>query len=194
MTVTRRTAIGIGVGAAATALVGTELGRKWWFDREPPSPPPSNGEGRLVWRNWSGSASSYPAVRAAPSSEAELSDLLRSTAAPIRPGGAGHSFTSLVPTDGTLISLDRMSGILNHDAAANIATVWAGTRLGELGPALAVIGLEMLRLPVLESTEKTAAEWDSLCAAHRKFEFFALPFTGHSAVIITEPTDADVIP
>ena len=75
--VTRRTAIGIGVGAAATALVGTELGREWWFDREPSSPPPRNGQGNLVWRNWSGSASSYPAVRAAPSSEDELLDLLR---------------------------------------------------------------------------------------------------------------------
>jgi FAD-linked oxidoreductase len=278
MTVTRRTAIGIGVGAAATALVGTELGREWWFDREPPSPPQlRDSQGKLVWRNWSGSASSYPAVRAAPSSEDELVDLLRKTAAPIRPVGAGHSFTSLVPTDGTLVSLDQMSGILNHDASANIATVWAGTRLGDLGPALAAIGQEMLSLPdinkqslggalgtathgtgaqyqalhgsirsfrlataggdilecsaqqnpevfsaarvglgafgiitqvtlqnaslhrvrkrtFLQSTEKTAAEWVSLCAAHRKVEFFALPFTGHSAVITTDPTDADVIP
>jgi FAD-linked oxidoreductase len=278
MTVTRRTAIGIGVGAAATALVGTELGREWWFDREPTSPPQlRDGQGKLVWRNWSGSASSYPAVRAAPSSEDELVDLLRKTAAPIRPVGAGHSFTSLVPTDGTLVSLDQLSGILNHDPSGNIATVWAGTRLGELGPALAAIGQEMLSLPdinkqslggalgtathgtgeqyqalhgsirsfrlataggdilecsaqqnpevfsaarvglgafgvitqvtlqnaslhrvrkrtFLQSTEKTAAEWVGLCAAHRKVEFFALPFTGHSAVITTDPTDADVIP
>jgi FAD-linked oxidoreductase len=277
MTVTRRTAIGIGVGAAATALVGTELGREWWFDREPSSPPTRNAQGNLVWRNWSGSASSYPAVRAAPSSEDELVALLRKTPAPIRPVGAGHSFTSLVPTDGTLLSLDQMSGILNHDPSGNMATVWAGTRLGDLGPALAAIGQEMLSLPdinkqsiggavgtathgtgeqyqalhgsirsfrlataggdildcstrqnpdvfsaarvglgafgvitqvtfqnaavqrvrkrtFLQPTEKTAAEWSSLCAAHRKVEFFALPFTGHSAVITTDPTDADVIP
>jgi FAD-linked oxidoreductase len=277
MTVTRRTAIGIGVGAAATALVGTEVGREWWFDREPTSPPLRNGQGNLVWRNWSGSASSYPAVRAAPSSEDALVDLLRKTPAPIRPVGAGHSFTSLVPTDGTLLSLDQMSGILNHDASGNRATVWAGTRLGDLGPALAAIGQEMLSLPdinkqslggalgtathgtgeqyqalhgsvrsfrlataggdilecsslqnpdvfsaarvglgafgvitqvtlqnaavqrvrkrtFLQSTEKTAAEWTSLCAAHHKVEFFALPFTGLSAVITTDPTDADVIP
>jgi FAD-linked oxidoreductase len=46
----------------------------------------------------------------------------------------------------------------------------------------------------VQSTEKTAAEWPSLCATHRKVEFFALPFTGLSAVIATDPSDAAVIP
>jgi FAD-linked oxidoreductase len=277
MTVTRRTAIGLGVGAAATALVGTELEREWWFDREPSSPPLQDNRGNLVWRNWSGSASSYPAVRSAPGTEDVLADLLRKTPAPIRPVGAGHSFTSLVPTEGTLLSLDQMNGIANHDSSSNTASVWAGTRLGDLGPALAAIGQEMLNLPdinkqslggalgtathgtgaryqalhgsvrsfrlataggdilecsaeknpevfsaarvglgafgvitqvtlqndslhrvrkrtFLQSTEKTTAEWDSLCAAHRKVEFFALPFTGLSAVVTTDPTDAAVFP
>jgi FAD-linked oxidoreductase len=276
MTISRRTAIGLGAGAAATALVGTELGREWWFDREPASPPLRNSQGNVVWRNWSGSASSYPAVRSAPGSEDELADLLRKTPAPIRPVGAGHSFTSLVPTDGTLLSLDQMSGILKHDASSNMATVWTGTRLGDLGPALAAIGQEMLSLPdinkqslggalgtathgtgeryqalhgsvrsfrlataggdilecsalqnseifsaarvglgafgvitqvtlqndavhrvrkrtFVQSTEKSASEWDSLCATHRKVEFFALPFTGLSAVVATDPTDAALI-
>jgi FAD-linked oxidoreductase len=170
-----------------------------------------------------------------------------------------------------------MSGIVSHDPAENTASVWAGTRLGDLGPALAAIGQEMLSLPdinkqslggalgtathgtgehyqalhgsvrsfrlataageiiecsarqnseifsaarvglgafgiitqvtlqndavhrvrkrtFVQSTEKTAAEWPSLCATHRKVEFFALPFTGLSAVIATDPTDAAVIP
>ena len=34
----------------------------------------------------------------------------------VRPVGAGHSFTALVPTDGTIVSLARMSGIVRHDA------------------------------------------------------------------------------
>jgi FAD-linked oxidoreductase len=277
MTVSRRTAIGLSLGAAAVASTGIELGREWWFDREPPSPPLRNAQGNLVWRNWSGSASSYPAVRSAPDSEDALADLLRKSPAPIRPVGAGHSFTSLVPTEGTLLSLDQMSGIVSHDASAATATVWAGTRLGDLGPALAAIGQEMLSLPdinkqslggalgtathgtgeryqalhgsvrsfrlatadgtildcsaqknpevfaaarvglgafgiitqvtlqndtvhrvhkrtFVQSTEKTASEWRSLCAAHRKVEFFALPFTGLSAVVTTDPTDAAVIP
>src|ERR1700731_3868265 len=120
MTISRRTAIELGAAAAATALVGAELGREWWFDREPSSPPLRNSQGNVVWRNWSGNASSYPAVRSAPGSEDELADLLRKTPAPIRPVGAGHSFTSLVPTDGTLVSLDQMSGIVGHDAANNM--------------------------------------------------------------------------
>ncbi|HEY0799987.1 MAG TPA: D-arabinono-1,4-lactone oxidase [Steroidobacteraceae bacterium] len=277
MSVSRRTAIALGIGAAATAIVGTELGRQWWFDREPPSPPLRNQEGNQVWINWSGCTSSYPAVRSAPGTEAELAELLRKTPAPIRPVGAGHSFTSLVPTEGTLLSLDQLSGIVEHDPVNHMAAVWAGTRLGDLGPALASIGQEMLSLPdinkqslggalstathgtgthyqalhgsvvkfrlataggdilecsaqqnpeifaaarvglgafgvitqvtlqndpvhrvrkrtFIQSTEKTVSEWETLCATHRKVEFFAVPFTGLSAVITTDPTDEAVIP
>jgi FAD-linked oxidoreductase len=147
MTLSRRAAIGLGAGAAGAALIGGALGRQWWLDREPPSPPVTDAAGRLLWRNWSGIASSYPAARAAPESEAALAELVRKTPAPIRPVGAGHSFTALVPTAGTLLSLDALHGVVAHDPATNQATVWAGTRLGDLGPALVAAGQEMLSLP-----------------------------------------------
>jgi len=147
MTLSRRAALGLGAGAIGAAAVGAAVGRQWWLDREPPSPPIADEQGRVLWRNWSGIASSYPAARAAPDSEAALADLIRTAPAPIRPVGAGHSFTALVPTPGTLLSLDALHGIAGHDAAANQASVWAGTRLGDLGPALLGIGQEMLSLP-----------------------------------------------
>jgi FAD-linked oxidoreductase len=53
----------------------------------------------------------------------------------------------LVPTGGTLLTLDAMSGIVSHDEKACTAIVKAGTRLGDLGPALAAIGQEMPNLP-----------------------------------------------
>src|SRR3546814_11345526 len=40
-----------------------------------------------------------------------------------------------------------MTGLVDHDAATNRATVRAGTRLVDLGPALAAIGQEMDNLP-----------------------------------------------
>jgi FAD-linked oxidoreductase len=52
-----------------------------------------------------------------------------------------------VPTTGTLLTLDGMTGVVAHDAASLQATLRAGTRLGDLGPALAAIGQEMPNLP-----------------------------------------------
>ncbi len=141
--VSRRTvlkgAVAVGAGAAATQCT--------WSEPEPPGPPAQDQAGRLVWRNWSGLQHAYPAKRAAPASEQDLVDLLQDAPAPIRPVGAGHSFTRLVPTDGTLVTLDAMTGLVGHDAASLQATLRAGTRLGDLGPALAAIGQEMPNLP-----------------------------------------------
>jgi FAD-linked oxidoreductase len=72
---------------------------------------------------------------------------VREGPAPVRAVGAGHSFTALVPTSGTLVSLDGLAGIVEHDAGSMQATVLAGTRLGELGAALAAIGQCMPNLP-----------------------------------------------
>lgn len=132
-----------GVGALAAGAVGYRV----WRDREPASPPGQDAQGHLLWRNWSGSQSAYPAARAAPASEAELAQLMKTAIGPIRPVGAGHSFSPLVPTDGTLVSLDAMTGLVGHTERPLAATAWAGTRLGELGPALAQIGQEMPNLP-----------------------------------------------
>ena len=84
-------------------------------------------------------------ARAAPANEAELAALLPCAPVPIRPVGAGHSFTALVPTEGTLLSLDKLSGLVSHQATT--AVVRAGTRLSALGPAWPAIGQEMLSLP-----------------------------------------------
>jgi hypothetical protein len=54
----------------------------------------------LPWRNWSGSQECLPAARVAPASLAELQELIASGSGVVRPVGAGHSFSALVPTDG----------------------------------------------------------------------------------------------
>lgn len=133
---------GAGVLALGVGSCGT---RRWWLDREPPAPPATDAKGHALWSNWSGLEHAWPQRRAAPASEAELARLLPSAPPPIRPVGAGHSFTALVPTEGTLLSLDKLSGLVRHDGLT--ATVRAGTRLSALGPALAGIGQEMLSLP-----------------------------------------------
>ncbi len=143
---TRRKVLLGGVGALALGAGGL-AGRRWSLSREPEAPPAIDAQGRVLWSNWAGNATAYPAARAAPASEAELAALLPTAAAPVRPVGSGHSFTALVPTKGTLLSLDRLAGLVSHDAAARTATIRAGTKLSALGPLLAGIGQEMPNLP-----------------------------------------------
>ncbi|MFP6815806.1 MAG: D-arabinono-1,4-lactone oxidase [Pseudomonadales bacterium] len=104
----------------------------------------------LPWRNWSGGLTAQPAGRFAPTTENELVEFLKSTGGPIRPVGSGHSFTPLVPTDGHLIVIDQLAGLMAHDAAAQQATFGAGSRLGDMGPALAGIDQAMINLPDID--------------------------------------------
>jgi FAD-linked oxidoreductase len=143
---TTRRALLIGGGAVAAGAAGL-AGRRVWLDREPAALPAVDGSGHLLWQNWSATEHAYPATRLAPASADEAAHLLRTAGGPVRMVGAGHSFTGLVPTDATLISLDRMTGVLAHDAATRQASVAAGTRLYDLGPALAAIGQDMPNLP-----------------------------------------------
>ena len=54
----------------------------------------------------------------------------------MRVAGAGHSFAPLCATNGTLLDLSRLSGIERVDPVAGEATIWAGTRICDLGEPL----------------------------------------------------------
>lgn len=120
----------------------------------PQAPAPTTGPDgkRLIpWQNWSGYQFGVPVQRLVPKDEGELADILRQTPAPIRPVGAGHSFTALVPTDGTLLSLRNFAGLKSHDSTALTATLGAGTRLGDLGPMLDEVGQALANMPDIDS-------------------------------------------
>jgi FAD-linked oxidoreductase len=106
--------------------------------------------GTIPWRNWSGGQFAQPASRFAPASEDQLIAWLKSSPGSLRPVGAGHSFTPLVPTDGHLLVLDKLSGLISHDAELLRATFGAGTRLGDMGPPLEHIGQASLNLPDID--------------------------------------------
>lgn len=105
---------------------------------------------RIAWRNWSGSQECYPNARTAPATVTELQELISSAKGVVRPVGAGHSFSGLVPTDDTIVSLSRLSGLVNHDSASLQARFWAGTRLGEIGAPLEAIGQAMKNMPDID--------------------------------------------
>ncbi|MFZ3005923.1 MAG: D-arabinono-1,4-lactone oxidase [Phenylobacterium sp.] len=142
--ISRRKALLAG-GAGVVAVAGGGVFLATREKPEPAAPASVDPQGKMLWRNWSGIESAYPAVRSAPKSEAEVAQVLKTATAPVRPVGAGHSFTGLVPTSGTLMTLDQVAGVERWEGTQ--AVVWTGTRLGALGPALAAKGRAMPNLP-----------------------------------------------
>jgi FAD/FMN-containing dehydrogenase len=102
-------------------------------------PAHSGGIQQPEWRNWGGNQVSRPAALVWPASEA---DAIAITQASLRDGfgvrvaGAGHSFTPIVSTAGTLLQLDAVSGVISVDADNLRAEVRAGSRLSDLGRPL----------------------------------------------------------
>jgi FAD-linked oxidoreductase len=130
MKFTRRDLINTGALASAAAALG---GRPGLLE--------AAGRGRIVvWHNWSGGQSCIPAERCAVASEDELAALIRNAQGAIRPVGSGHSFSALVPTDGRMVSLAKLRGLISHDEQSVQAEFWAGTPMSELGDALKQIG------------------------------------------------------
>lgn len=85
-----------------------------------------------TWSNWSGSVVAETSALLTPADEAELAAHVRAAAASgrtIRVAGSGHSFTPVVPAEGAIVSLDRLSGLLSADPATGHATLFAGTKL-----------------------------------------------------------------
>jgi FAD-linked oxidoreductase len=96
---------------------------------------------RLIpWRNWSGGQSCLPAARLAPKNLDELTQVVRQAPGKIRPVGSAHSFSALVPTDGTLLSLSYFTGLLDHDRQTLQAEFAAGTPMSRMGTPLKDIG------------------------------------------------------
>jgi len=129
-------------GAAALGLASGLPGHA---QPSPPAAPAAPAPRK--WQNWSGSAQCQPNRWLLPADEGELARLLPQSPAPLRCVGAGHSFTALVPTAGSLLSLDRVSGLVSVDKARHLVRVRAGTRLGQLARLLDAQGLALHNQP-----------------------------------------------
>ncbi|MGI9329842.1 MAG: D-arabinono-1,4-lactone oxidase [Gammaproteobacteria bacterium] len=104
------------------------------------------GKTGIKWRNWGGNLSASPANILAPDSEAALVQAIANSPDVIRPVGSSHSWSPLAPTDGTMVSLDRLSGIISTDAASLQAELWGGTKLFALGPMLEEVGQAVVNM------------------------------------------------
>lgn len=96
-----------------------------------------------MWRNWAHTSESRPAKTFYPASITDVCTIVKEATLQnktIRVVGAGHSFTRLVQTDDWLISLDYLTGIDDLNEDEKTVTVFAGTRLYELGEELGTRG------------------------------------------------------
>lgn len=129
------------------------------------------------WRNWSGHHSARPNAHEQP----ETVEALRETivnAHRLRVVGAGHSFTPLVPSDGTLISQDRMGGVRSVDPASQTAWVGAGSRLRDLSPAFAAQGLAFPNLGDIDAQSIAGAVATATHGTGRELPCLSAAITG----------------
>jgi FAD/FMN-containing dehydrogenase len=99
----------------------------------------------VTWTNWVGNQSCAARV-ARPASEGEVVDEVRRAAAEsreLRPAGAGHSFTPIVTTGGSVLEMGGLRGITHIDAERRRVTALPGTTVAEFGDALWAAGLAL---------------------------------------------------
>lgn len=102
-----------------------------------------------TWTNWAENLHVTLQQFSAPRTRDELRTALQQASGPVRVAASGHSFTPLVPTDATMISLaDLDQGTPVTEVDTENATAWldAGTSLRALSPALQAEGLAFRNL------------------------------------------------
>src|SRR6478672_4036930 len=102
-----------------------------------------------VWRNWAGDQVCHPRELVRPRDRDELASTVASAAIEGRVlsvAGSGHSFTEAAMTDGTMIDLGALSGVIDADPASGLVRFGGGTVLAELNERLHGLGLAMENL------------------------------------------------
>jgi FAD/FMN-containing dehydrogenase len=92
--------------------------------------------------NWVGNQSFTPGAIVAPRNEAEVQAAVRGVAS-VRCAGAGHSFSPVHETAGTLLRTDGLQGIVHLDASAGRVVALPGTPIGAFGEPLWDAGLAL---------------------------------------------------
>jgi FAD/FMN-containing dehydrogenase len=98
------------------------------------------------WTNWVGNQSFTPAYAAAPRDEEEVAALVRAAAERgmgVRVAAAGHSFTPVVETDGMVLDLSALRGVVATDPARKRASALPGTLIRDFYEPLWDAGLAL---------------------------------------------------
>jgi L-gulonolactone oxidase len=106
------------------------------------------------WVNWAGDQSCRPAEVVRPASRDELAAAVVAAAGEgrrVSVAGSGHSFTEAALTEGTMLRIEALRGVIDADPSSGLVEVGAGTVLAELNGELARLGLAMENLGDIDS-------------------------------------------
>jgi FAD/FMN-containing dehydrogenase len=99
----------------------------------------------MTWTNWAANQSCAARVVTPADEDAVLAEVRRAIANgwSVRPAGAGHSFTPVVTTGGTVLEMRGLRGIRHVDGARRLVTALPGTTVAEFGDPLWAAGLAL---------------------------------------------------
>jgi FAD/FMN-containing dehydrogenase len=99
----------------------------------------------VTWTNWAENQTCAARVVTPASEDEVVAEVRRALAAGsgLRAAGAGHSFTPVVTTDGTILDADGLRGIVHVDTARGLVTALPGTTVAGFGDPLWAAGLAL---------------------------------------------------
>jgi L-gulono-1,4-lactone dehydrogenase len=102
-----------------------------------------------TWHNWTRDQRCTPTELVRPRDRDELAAVIVAAAQAGRTvsvAGAGHSFTEVALTDGTMVDVAALNGVIDADSGSGLIKVGAGTVLADLNEQLHRLGLAMENL------------------------------------------------
>src|SRR4051812_17366390 len=102
-----------------------------------------------AWTNWAGDQTCFPTEIVRPADRTELAAVIVRAAAAgrkVRVAGSGHSFTAAALTEGTMVRIEALAGVIDADPASGLVEIGGGTVLADLNEELAALGLAMENL------------------------------------------------
>jgi FAD/FMN-containing dehydrogenase len=132
----------------------------------------------LPWVNWAGNHACTPRRRHAPSTEDEVASILKDSTGIVRPVGASHSFSAIVPTDDTFITTDLLKGLVGHNPDTLEAELMAGTRMHAVGAMLESVGQALPNMPDMNYPSMGGAIATSVHATGTEFGSMSSYVTG----------------
>ncbi|MDR3415508.1 MAG: D-arabinono-1,4-lactone oxidase [Nevskia sp.] len=137
----------------------------------------------IPWRNWSGGQACIPAARIAPDGEQAVADAVRAATGTLRAVGSSHSFSPLVPTEGTLLSLNNLTGMIGADSAALTSEFWGGTRMSDMGEPLQKAGLALSNMADIDYQTLAGAIATSTHGTGPRYGSYSTQVTGLRLVL-----------
>jgi FAD/FMN-containing dehydrogenase len=135
----------------------------------------------IIWTNWVGNQSFSPHAIIEVDSETAVQHHVSQAAVQgygVRTYGTGHSFTPIIETDGVLLNLDRLNGVLHIDSEKRLVTALPKTSVGDFGDLLWERGLALANQGDIDTQAIAGAIATATHGSGRKLTNFSASLVG----------------